>query len=284
MKLNKANLGLGGGSILQIANRTPVQMMSYMIETSNGRIIMIDGGNYCKEDAENMYHLIKEKGGHVDMWFMSHAHNDHNGALTWLMENCNDFDIQIDKLCFHFPTVEWLSQKEDFDCNTKFFEQIEKHHINVVTPHAGEIYECDDISIEIVSVSEDYERFPDINGTSMIMLAHFPKRDVLFLGDLDVNGQEEFIKKNDVSKIRKDIVQMAHHGQDAVDRSFYELIKPKVCLYPTPKWLWENNMYGCDNPETVGKGPFTTLETRKWMEELGVEENYTQENGDYLFY
>lgn len=284
MQLNKVNLGLGGGSFTQIAHRSHVQMMSYLIETSNGKIIMIDGGYYCKEDAENMYHVIREKGGHVDLWFISHAHEDHHGALTWMMEHHDNFDITIDKLCFYFPSMDWLSHKEAFEYNIKFFNQIEKHNINVVTPKAGEYFKCDDIDIEIISVPEDYESYSSINGTSMIMLVHFPKRDILFLGDFDVDGQDEFLRKHDVSKIRKDIVQMAHHGQDGVDRSFYELIMPKICLYPTPKWLWENNMYGCNNPETVGKGSFKTLETRKWMKELGVKESYTHEFGDYLFY
>ena len=34
---------------------------------------------------------------------------------------------------------------------------------------------------------------------------------------------------------------------------------------------------------TVGKGPFTTLETRRWMEELGVEASYTLADGDCIF-
>ena len=284
MKLNKVELGLGGGSLLQVANRSRTQMMSYLIETPDGKVIMIDGGFYCEEDAENLYNLVMERGGSVDLWLITHAHVDHLGALLWLMEKQPVFDIRIEKMCFHFPAREWLAQKEDWKYNHKFFAYLEKLGIPVEVPLAGDVMDCGGVSVEIVSVPENYENYPHNNPASMIFLVHFPKQDVLFLGDFDVHGQEEFLEKRDISKIRKDIVQMSHHGQDGVDQSFYQLIQPKICLYPTPKWLWENNHYGSDNPETVGKGPFKTLETRRWMEELGVLHSYTHAEGDYLFW
>ena len=284
MKLNKVKLNLGGGSLLQVANRSRTQMMSYIIDSSDGKVIVIDGGFYCEEDAENLYHLIKQRGGRVDLWLITHAHSDHLGALLWMMERYPVFDIQISRLCFHFPSNEWLAKREEYDYNKRFLYGVERHGIHVETPVTGDVIECGSISVEIVSHPEAYENYPQINPTSMIFLVHFPKRDVLFLGDFDVCGQSEFLQKRDVSKIRRDIVQMAHHGQAGVDRYFYELIRPKICLYTAPKWLWENNKYGCTDPETAGKGPFAIMETRKWMEELGVQSSYTHGEGDYMFW
>ena len=134
--------------------------------------------------------------------------------------------------------------------------------MGVVTPGKGQIIGVDEISFEFISVPSDYKKHENINGTSIIFLVHFPKRDVLVTGDFDVTAEEEFFEHCDLSKLRCDIVQMPHHGQNGVDRAFYELIMPKICLYTTPQWLWENNRYKRTDPETVGKGPFTTLETR----------------------
>lgn len=284
MKLTKVNLKLGGGNLLQVANRSLTQMMSYIIDTSDGKVIVIDGGFYCEEDAQNLYELIMQRGGCVDLWLITHAHSDHLGALLWLWERRTEFNIQIKKLLFHFPSIKWLAKREEYDFNKKFLYYVEKFDIHTDTPVAGDIIECGNISVEIVSHPEDYENYPQINPTSMIFLVHFPERDVLFLGDFDVCGQSEFLQKRDISKIRQDIVQMSHHGQAGVDRFFYELIQPKICLYTAPKWLWENNLYRCTDPLTAGKGPFTIMETRKWMEELGVQFSYTHADGDYLFY
>lgn len=283
MKRNKVKLGLGGGSLLQVANRSLTPMMSYIIDTPEGNTIMIDGGNYCEEDAEYLYELLKERGKKVDLWLMTHAHEDHFGALLWLLENRPDFDVAIHKMVFNFPPLEWLVKRANSSYNARFLQTVEKLGLCVYTPQAGEVLHCGGMSLEIVSVPEEYEDYPTINATSIITVAHFPKRDVLFLGDFDVHAQAEFLRKHNPDSIRKDIVQMAHHGQGGVDFSFYKLIQPKICLYTAPQWLWENNKYRCTDPASAGTGPFTTLETRKWMEELGVEQSFTHAEGDYLF-
>lgn len=281
--MKEVTIGLGGGSMLQIANRTLTQMMSYLIDTPEGGLLMIDGGNCCAEDAQNLYAELEKRGKCVDLWLITHAHSDHLGALLWLMENLPVFDLQIKCLCFHFPTQQWLDKKEEAAMNRRFLEEIKRHNIPVLVPQAGDRLPCRGVDVEIVSVPENYESYPNINSTSMISVVYFPKRDVLFLGDFDVHGQAEFLQKHDPASIRKDIVQMAHHGQDGVDKAFYELIKPQICLYAAPQWLWENNYYRCTNPESAGKGSHKTLETRGWMEELNVEASYTQADGDILF-
>ena len=278
---NTFDLGLGGGSLLQVANRTPIQMMSYIIDCPNGGVIVIDGGNALKDEAEHLYSLLEKRGRHVDYWFFTHAHRDHYGALVYLIEN-DMLDIKIGKLVYDFPSLEWL-ETVDSDCAPRFFAAMEKASINTVTPKAGEVFECGGIFVEIISGLLDYKDFPNINPTSIIFKVHFPKRDVLFLGDFDKNGEDSFKKTYDVNKLRCDIVQMPHHGQNGITRSFYELIMPKYCLYTAPDWLWENNLYGINDPETKGKGPFTTLETRRWMEELGAKESFHLGQGDWLF-
>ena len=49
------NLDLGGGTLSQIANRSRTQMMSYIVDCPEGGTIVIDGGMYCSEDADELY-------------------------------------------------------------------------------------------------------------------------------------------------------------------------------------------------------------------------------------
>ena len=162
-------------------------------------------------------------------------------------------------------------------------QYVEKLGLNVVTPNPGDILECGTVSVEILNVPEDYQDYPSINPTTMMFLVHFPAKDVLFLGDFDVYGQAEYLRKWDTSKLRCDIVQMAHHGQAGTDRSFYELMQPKYCLYNAPLWLYDNYPWGSTDPATAGQGPFTIMETRKWMEEMGAIQDFTFIEGDWLF-
>ena len=280
--MKNINIGLGGGSLFQQSNGSLTQMMSYIIDCPGGGCIVIDGGFYCTEDAQKLYSMLCERGKKVDYWFITHAHDDHFGAMLYLAEN-GKFDIEVENLCFNFPSWEWLSKKEDADFNERFLKFTDSLNTNVITVNAGDVFEKGGITVEVLSVPEEYENYPNINSTSIILKVRFPQRDVLFLGDFDEYAEAEFLRKHDSDKLKCEIVQMAHHGQNGVTQEFYKLIAPKVCLYTAPQWLWENNHYRCTNPETRGQGPFTIMETRRWMDELGVKESYTQADGDIIF-
>lgn len=279
---NKVHLGLGGGSLLQVANRTHTQMMSYLIKTPDGKTVMIDGGNVKRDgDAKHLYELLSQNGKHVDKWFITHAHGDHYGALLWLLENIKPFDITIDELYFNFPPLEWFKIADEgngYDGVVRFYTALENNSINCITMQKGDIIECGGMSFEILNNCDNYENYVEINDASIAIIAHFPSRKVLFLGDLEPLGGEDLIKACGKEKLRCDIVQLAHHGQNGVKKDFYEIVMPKICLYNAPDWLWDNNA-----GEGFNTGIWKTVETRGWMKDLGVQASFPIAFGDYLF-
>ncbi len=44
---------------------------------------------------------------------------------------------------------------------------------------------------------------------------------------------------------------MAHHGQAGATKQLYEAIAPKICLWPTPEWLWNNDAGNGKNTRTM---------------------------------
>lgn len=280
--MREYKLELGGGRLIQVANPSLSQMMCYVIDTPNGGVILIDSGNYDEENAQNLRRILAERNNRVDLWFITHAHDDHHGALTYLMEH-TDVSVQIGCLLLNFPPNEWLASREDNTTNEIFLEQLRKRHIRTKTVSAGDVFLCDGVRVKVLSAPEDYQDYPNINSTSLILKVCFPKREVLFLGDFDEFAQKEYLSKHGAEELRCDVVQMAHHGQAGVDRAFYSLILPKYCLYTAPVWLWENNFFMQTDTATAGKGPFTIMETRRWMDELGAVESFTFEDGDVIF-
>lgn len=264
----------GGGRLWQNANRSPVQMMSYLIETPAGKLVMIDGGYRCPEDAAHLKSILDQRGGKVDLWIITHGHDDHFGALLTLMEQ--NLCPQIERLYMAFPPLDWFKTVENgdpYEPAHAFCRQLRRHGIPTGTLQAGMALSCGGLPIEVLR-GGDYEGYTSVNDSCTVLRVHFPKRDVLFLGDLGCKAGQDFLAVCPPEKLRCDIVQMAHHGQDGVDRDFYAVVQPKICLYTAPDWLWDNR---------GGTGPFTTLITRGWMEELGAERSCPIAFGDYLF-
>ena len=108
-------------------------------------------------------------------------------------------------------------------------------------------------------------------------MAHFPEKDVLFLADAGVELGEEILAARGEKGVRCDIVQVAHHGQNGVNKRFYEAVQPKLCLFPTTDWIW-NNDFG-NGP---GTGPLKIDETRAWLKEIGNVAILPGYLGDYL--
>lgn len=284
MQTNTVYLGLGGGSLLQLANREHPQTMSYILDTPDGKTIVIDGGWYGERyeglEAQDMYRLLSERGKRVDLWLITHAHIDHFGALRYLLKNVQPFDLDIRDLRFDFPPTEWIQGVENgssFEPVCDFLSRVADAKIPVTKLTAGDVIGVGGITIEVLCDARNYAKYNSINDTSCALRVHFPKRDVLFLGDLGQERAANLLHECAHEKLRCDIVQMAHHGQNGADRAFYEVVQPKICLYTAPNWLWDNNAGNGFNT-----GPWKTVVTRGWMEELGVQVSLPHAYGDYL--
>ncbi len=106
----------------------------------------------------------------------------------------------------------------------------------------------------------------DING-----------RKALFLGDMSAEAGKQLIAENAAESVKCDIVQMAHHGQDGVGLEVYKVLQPEICLWCAPEWLWNN-----DSGSGLDTGNWKTLETRRWMAQLGVPYHLCIKDGDQV--
>ena len=276
---HEIDIGLGGGTLLHLANKDHTQMMGYVIKSDGGEVTVIDGGTHKRpKDAKALYDSIIERGGRVHNWIITHAHSDHIGSLVYILENFKK--IEIDMLYFDFPKRDWFEKVNgigDNFCVDRLYQLIDEFKIPCSKLYKGQII-GKDVKFEILNEGlRNYENYDDANDSGFCIKAYFKNREVLFLGDIGVPAQNELIK-DAKDKLRCDIVQLAHHGQNGVDYTLYDIVKPKICLWTTPDWLWYN-----DKGEGVGSGKWDTLTTRLWMNLLGATEHYISKDGDYLF-
>jgi beta-lactamase superfamily II metal-dependent hydrolase len=270
------DVDLGGGSVLQYANRDPYQMMGYLLKTPEGKTVMIDGGRWEGADAAYLHELILKEGGRVDLWLITHAHDDHFSALSCILRDNDRLDFEIGDMRICFPPLEWLKTVENgngYGPAAAFLERLQKHSIETTPLRRGDVLTCGGLTIDVLHDCENYVNYNNINDTGAVLRVHYPNRDILFLADIDVQAAKELMELYTPEQLQCDIVQLAHHGQDGAHREFYEIVRPKIALYAAPLWLWTNN---------DGTGPFKTLETRQWMRDLGVVLSCPHCHGDYL--
>ena len=252
----------------QTSGPTPTQMLSYVIETADSnKVIVIDGGNPV--DGPYLKDFLAARGNHVDSWFITHPHVDHVSALTWILGNQGD--LVIDNIYASLPSVEWVQTYEPGAVSTlqDFLDALAAAGRSYTDINAGDLLDIDEIHVEVLYAGNASITNNAVNNQSLLMRFTGHTKSILFTGDLGVEAGNDVLATVNHQKLKADYVQAAHHGNNGVDFAFYEAVQPKYCLWPTPLWLWNN-----DNGGGYDSGPWTTLETRQWMDDLGVISNY----------
>ena len=259
--------------LTQLSDHSTRQMMGYILKTKNNKIIVIDGGT--TDDTENLIKQLNKHGGKVDAWFLTHLHDDHLGAFSNI---ANDKQIQIEKIYCSFNEYSWYEENEPSraEFSKQILEILKQDNIKdkVEEVSLNQDINIDDVKIEILGIKNPEITENAGNEQSMVVKFDTGKTTFLVLGDTGIKSSEKLLKTQK-EKLKSDIVQMAHHGQNGATKELYEQINPTICMWPTPEWLWNN-----DSGEGKGSGPWKTLETRLWMEELKVKKNYVEKDGD----
>ncbi len=263
--------------IHQLSGVTSTQMMSYVIETDDGKCIVIDGG--LTADAKKLVQYIKDlNGGTVHAWILTHPHLDHIDAFCEVISYDDFCGLEILSVYYNFPDISYFNKyipdgSESVTLsifNTKIPCISEYVHILKI----GERINIGSVYFDVLWTYDENINVNIVNNSSVVLKMYIGDKTFLITGDLGVEAGQRCVQMygND---LHCDIVEMAHHGQNGADFDFYKKVSPNVCLWCTPLWLWENN---------AGKGYDThiwkTIVVRGWMSELGVRSHYITKDGD----
>jgi beta-lactamase superfamily II metal-dependent hydrolase len=250
-------------------------MMSYVLGSGSGKVIVIDGG--MTGDAPYLRRFLAARGNHVHAWFLSHPHPDHVDALTAILNDPRD--LKIDTIYGSLPSEDWVARHEPeppacLHSVQAFNRALREAGRHVVELCLGQAIEIDGVRIEVLGVKNPEITSNALNNSSVVLRVSDEAKSVLFLGDLGVEGGEKLLRSPYRSRLHVDYVQMGHHGQAGVNEALYQVVRPTYCLWPTPRWLWDNDSGG-----GKGSGPWRTLEVRAWMKKLNVRRDCVSADG-----
>ena len=190
------------------------------------------------------------------------------GALFTLLPDLQHLKI---KKIYHSRLADNLIDKDDEQNSCReFYNQLEKSGIPIEdVQQAGKTIHFDNINLRILSVQNPEFEMNAYNNSSMVMRVCDKQTSILFLGDAGVECGEKLLQGPYGRELDSDYVQMAHHGQQGCSREFYQSIKFRGCLWSTPLWVWNN-----DAGQGFNTSRLKTVETRHWMDELGIKEHH----------
>ena len=265
---------LGGATLTMFNSQSESQMLSIILQTSQGSLIVVDGG--LGADGDYLRSQIQARGGHVAAWLITHPHGDHAGALYKILQDeaaGYASGITIDGIYYSFAAPEWYTVHDPSEVTMAHsiigtFAGLPGTMLHQVT--RGQTIQVDDVTIQVMN--DRYELGSDKgNNAGIVYKAYVNGKSILFLGDMAEEGGNRLLAEVGAEGLKSDIVQMAHHGQNGVSEAVYQAISPSICLWPTPQWLWDNS-----------GARYTIPSTKSWMSRLGVQYHYCMKDGDQV--
>ena len=278
----------GGAKMYCFGTRCDAIGLSTVFVSKTGHVAVVDGGrSWGGLDGDFLFDRLVKFGGHVDRWFITHAHSDHHGALKTIMQRPDFRKLRIDELVFSFPDTEWILGCEKNNDVREFLGLVKKHcgHIKVRRYVTGEVWKPDG-SIAMETLNEPFLGDHLINGNSICQTVTMGEHRILVTGDMTKAQGHWLMKRLGPERIRHDICFLSHHGQNGGDKDFYAAVAPETVIWPTPAWLWDNiwpKSFGGGRPTGIGTGPWNTTYTKCWLQELKVMKQHLLCRGDVVF-
>ena len=259
----------GGWKMHMYAGRTTDISLSTLVRSPSGRLVMVDGG--WGADGEFLLGELKRLGGEVDTWFLTHAHSDHYRVLGEIVKKPGCGGLKIGRVVHNFVPLDFIAEVSPSSLShvEAFLGDLAKSGLKVERPAVGQVYDFGEgLSFECLNDYDLSMRRDAINNSSICYRVTNAGKSILVTGDVSVEMGAKMVRTLPPEKLKSDVCFLAHHGQAGADKAFYAAVRPEVCIWPTPQWLWDNDFGGTHGP---GSGTFLTNYVKCWMQDLGVK-------------
>ena len=224
---------------------------------ADGSFIVVDGGDAI--DAEQVYRTLKYMNERPDgeivvaAWILTHAHEDHTGAIRALSNSEYADEITVEQVVLNHSALSyrWRTQYDPYGMSAGWSAEFanirtvigkfaQGENFKLVMPHMGQIMHIRNAELEFLSVGDE-DLFPVIlnndNGQSLVFRVTFPEtteQTILVLGDSALDQTYNVYFPLMCGELYADILQVAHHGLGGQTSAFYPMFTGiDVSIWPT---------------------------------------------------
>jgi competence protein ComEC len=223
---------------------------SLFVVSPHGTTMLIDGGGAFGgfsgheghsgidpgEDAVSPY-LWSRGFQRLDVVALTHAHQDHIGGLTAILEN------------FHVGTL-WIGRDVESAALANLEKLAREKSLPIVHEIRGNAFSWDGVETQFLwpEIPPEEIRPSPKNNDSLVLRLKYGERTLMLPGDAEKQVEKAMMEENAEATLRADVLKVGHHGsKNSTTLGFLAAIQPRVAVISAG----EDNPYGHPNPELL---------------------------------
>jgi competence protein ComEC len=223
---------------------------SLFVVSPHGRTLLIDGGgafggfpgreehNGIDPGEEAVSPYLWSRGFQkLDIVALTHAHQDHIGGLTAILEN------------FRVGTL-WIGREVESAALANLEKIAREKKIAIVHEIRGDVFSWDGVETQLL--------WPEIapteigpaprNNDSLVLRLKYGERSMMLPGDAEKQTESSILSDNGEEALHADVLKVGHHGsKNSTMPGFLAAVHPNVAVISAG----EDNTYGHPNPELL---------------------------------
>jgi competence protein ComEC len=233
---------------------------SLFVVFPGGKTLLIDGGGSFGGFAGQELHAGTDPGEEavspylwsrgfqkLDVVALTHAHQDHIGGLTAILQN------------FQVGTL-WVGREVESAALVRLEELARKKKILAAHEMKGQKFSWDGVAGEFLwpEISAGEVAPGAKNNDSLVLRLQYGNRTVLLPGDAEVQAERDMLVENSEKMLRADVLKVGHHGsKNSTTLEFLKAVHPGVAVIS----VGEDNPYGHPNRELLDRLKLTGVRT-----------------------
>jgi competence protein ComEC len=173
----------------------------------------------------------------LDIVALTHAHQDHLGGLTAILEN-----FRVGAL--------WIGPEVSSPALAKLEETARARRIPIEHELRGKSFAWKGVEGAILwpEPAGELAASPAKNNDSLVLQLRYGSRKLLLTGDVEKQAEIEILAENPADALHADVLKVGHHGsKNSTSPEFLAAVRPQVGIISAG----EDNPYGHPNSELL---------------------------------